>query len=187
MRVGSWLLALAVVALLACGPLPCHVASAWRPDLFVILVVYAALRTPPGLPAGRVAGADADTLAMCWMTGLAKDLLSSGPLGQYALLYLAAGAVIARMRPAVDARSAVSGAALAWAAAFATECVAAWAVGRDGGRLWPMPGAFRGVLSASLVTACVAWLSFRVLDRLLRRKRKASRLRASFDELGGAV
>jgi peptidoglycan/LPS O-acetylase OafA/YrhL len=50
-----------------------------------------------------------------------------------------------------------------------------------------MPGAFRGVLSASLVTACVAWLSFRVLDRLLRRKRKASRLRASFDELGGAV
>ena len=121
------------------------------------------------------------------MTGLAKDLLSSGPVGQYALLCLAAGAVIARMRPALDARSAATGAALAWAAAFATECVAAWAVGREGSRLWPLPGAFHGVLTASLVTACVAWPFFRGLDRLLRRKGKGSRLRPSYDEVGGAA
>jgi rod shape-determining protein MreD len=177
MRVGSWLLALAGVALLACGPLPRHVPPAWRPDLFVILVAFAALRAPPGR--------DADALALCWMTGLAKDLLSSGPVGQYALLYLAAGAVIGRMRLALDARSAASGAALAWAAAFTTECVAAWAAGRGGGRLWPMPGAFRGVLSASLVTACVAWPFFRCLDRLLRRKGKPRSLSASYDEVGG--
>jgi rod shape-determining protein MreD len=145
----------------------------------VILVGFAALHMPPGR--------DADALALCWMTGLSKDLLSSGPLGQYALLYLAAGAVIARMRPALDARSAVSGAALACAAAFMTECVAAWAGGREGGRLWPLPGAFRGVLSASLVTACVAWPFFRCLDRLLRRKGEAKRLRVSYDEVGGAA
>jgi rod shape-determining protein MreD len=177
MRVGSWLLALAVVALLACGPLPRHVSPVWRPDLFVILVAFAALRAPPGR--------DDDALALCWMTGLAKDLLSSGPVGEYALLYLAAGAVIGRMRPAVDVRSAATGAGLAWAAAFTTECVAAWAVGREGGRLWPMPGAFRGLLSASLVTACVAWPSFRCLDRLLRRKGKARSMRASYDEVEG--
>jgi len=179
MRVGSWLLALAVAALLACGPLPRHVSPAWRPDLFVILVAFAALRATPGR--------DADALALCWMTGLAKDLLSSGPVGQYALLYLAAGAVIARLRPALDARSAATGAAMAWAAAFTTECVAAWALGREGGRLWPMPGAFRGVLTASLVTACVAWLFFRCLDRLLRRKGHARSLRATYDEAGGAA
>jgi rod shape-determining protein MreD len=179
MRVGSWLLALVVVALFACGPLPRHISPAWRPDLFVILVAYAALRVPPGR--------DADALALCWLTGLAKDLLSAGPLGQYALLYLAAGALIGRMRPALDSRSALSGAALAWAAALTTECVAAWAAGREGGGLWPMAGAFRGVLTASLVTACVAWPSFRVFDRLLRRKGKTGRLKAVYDEVGGAA
>jgi rod shape-determining protein MreD len=179
MRVGSWLLVLAVVALLACGPLPRYIPPAWRPDLFVILVAFAALRVPPGR--------DADALALCWMTGLAKDLFSAGPVGQYALLYLAAGALIARMRPALDSRSAASGAAMAWAAALTTECIAAWAVGREGGRLWPMPGAFHGVLTATLITACVAWPFFRCLDRLLRRKGKAGRLKAVYDEVGGAA
>ena len=179
MRVGSWLLVLAVVALLACGPLPRLIPPGWRPDLFVILVAFAALRVPPERAA--------DALALCWMTGLAKDLLSSGPVGQYALLYLASGAAIARIRPAVGARSAAAGAALAWATAFATESVAAWALGREGGSLWPMPGAFRGVLSASLITACVAWPFFRCLDRLLRRKGKARSMRASYDEVEGAA
>jgi rod shape-determining protein MreD len=179
MRTGGWLLALAVGALLACGPLPRWAAPGWRPDLFLILTVYAALRAPPG----RAASA----LALCWMTGLAKDLLSAGPVGQYALLYLAAGAAIARVRPALGARSAAAGAALAWAAAFATESVAAWAVGRDSGRLWPSSGAFRGVLSASLVTACVAWPLFRCLDRLLFRKGKGRRFKMSYDEVGGAA
>lgn len=121
------------------------------------------------------------------MTGLAKDLLSSGPVGEYALLYLAAGAAISRIRPAWGARSAAAGAALAWAAAFATESVAAWALGREGGSLWPAPGAFRGVLGASLITACVAWPFFMSLDRLLRRKGRARSLRASYDEAGGAA
>jgi rod shape-determining protein MreD len=179
MRTGGWLLVLAVAALLACGPLPRWAASGWRPDLFVILAVFAVLRAPPG----RAAGA----LALCWMTGVAKDLLSAGPVGQYALLYLAAGTGIARVRPALGARSAAAGATLAWAAAFATESVAAWAIGRDGGRLWPAPGAFRGVLSASLVTACVAWPLFRCLDRLLLRKGKGRSLKMSYDEVGGAV
>ena len=177
MRVGSWLLALAVVALLACGPLPRHLPPGWRPDLFVILVVFVALRAP--------AERAAEALALCWMTGLAKDLLSSGPVGQYALLCLAAGAAIGRSRPAWGASSAAAGAALAWAAAFATESVAAWAIGRAGGSLWPMPGAFRGVLSASLVTACAAWPFFIGLDRLLRRKGSARSLRGSYDEVGG--
>jgi len=79
----SWLLTLMVVALLACGPLPRHVPPAWRPDLFVILVAFAALRAP--------AGRETDALVLCWLTGLAKDLLSAGPVGQYALLCLAAG------------------------------------------------------------------------------------------------
>ncbi len=167
------------MALLACGPLPRHVPPAWRPDLFLVLAVFAALRAQPGRGAGA--------LALCWSTGLAKDLLSSGPVGQYALLYLAAGAAIARLRPALDPRSAASGAALAWAAAFATECVAAWAAGRESGGLRPMPGAFRGVLSASLVTACVAWPFFRCLDRLLRRPGASRKLRPSYDEVGGAA
>jgi len=50
-----------------------------------------------------------------------------------------------------------------------------------------MAGAFRGVLSASLVTACVAWPFFRCLDRLLGQKGKARTLRVSYDEVGGAV
>jgi cell shape-determining protein MreD len=121
------------------------------------------------------------------MTGLAKDLLSAGPVGQYALLYLAAGAGIARARPALGARSAAAGAALVCAAAFMTESAAAWAIGREGGRLWPIPGAFRGVLSASLATACVAWPVFCCLDRLLRRRGRAMSLKASYDEVGGAA
>ena len=179
MRFGSWLLALAVAALLACGPLPRHIPPEWRPDLFVILVAFAALRAPPGH--------SAEALTLCWMTGLAKDLLSAGPLGQYALLYLAAGAAIARARPALGARSAAAGAALAWAAALLTEGVAAWAVGREGGRLWPMSGAFRGVLSASLITACVAWPCFRCLDRLLGRRGKARSMSMRYDELRGEM
>jgi rod shape-determining protein MreD len=179
MRSGSWLLALVIVALLACGPLPRYVPPGWRPDLFVILVAFVALRAQPGRAS--------EALALCWMTGLAKDLLSAGPVGQYALLYLAAGAALARVRPALGARSAAAGAALAWAAAFATETLASWAIGREGGRLWPAAGAFRGVLSASLLTACVAWACFRGLDRLLRRKGRATGLKASYDEVGGAV
>ena len=179
MRLGGWFLALTVVVLLACGPLPRYLPPGWRPDLFVILVTFVALRAEPGQAA--------DALTLCWMTGLAKDLLSAGPVGEYALLYLAAGAAFLRVRPALGARSAAAGAALAWAAALFTECVAAWAVGREGGRLWTMPGAFRGVLSASLVTACVAWPSFWCLDHLLRRGSRGRRLKAAYDEVEGAA
>ena len=40
MRLGRWFLALLAVALFACGPLPRHVPSPWRPDLFLILAAF---------------------------------------------------------------------------------------------------------------------------------------------------
>jgi rod shape-determining protein MreD len=179
MRTGSWLLALAIAALLACNLLPRCVPAGWRPDLFAVLVALVALRAEPGR--------GSDTLALCWMTGLAKDLLSAGPVGQYALLYLAAGVALGRVRPALGARSAMAGAALTWVGALATEGVAAWALGREGSRLWPAPGAFHGVVSASFATACLAWPCFLGLDHWLRRQGKARGLKVSYDEAGGAV
>jgi rod shape-determining protein MreD len=163
MRLGKWLLALLTAALLACVPLARHAPSPWRPDLFMILAAFAALRAE-----------GADALALCWMTGLAKDLLSAGPPGEYALLYLAAGAAMVRVRAWMGARAAPTAAALVWAAAAATECVAAWASARQG--LWAAPGAFGGVLSASLITACAALPLFPLLDRvrLFSRRLKSS-------------
>lgn len=153
MRFGSWLLALLAVALIATVPVPRDVPPLWRPDLFVILAVFAALR------------AEARTaLPLCWLTGLAQDLLSAGPPGQYALLYLAAGAAIVAGRAKLDSRSALTAVTLVSAVVAATECVAAWVSGREG--LWPAPGAFRGIAGASLVTACVALPAFHFLDRV---------------------
>jgi len=153
MRFGSWLLALLAIALLATVPVPRYAPPLWRPDFFVILAVFAALRAE-----GRTA------LPLCWLTGLAQDLLSAGPPGQYALLYLAAGAAMVRVRAMLDSRSALTTVTVVCAATVTTECVAAWVLGREG--LWPAPSAFHGIAGASLVTAFVAVPAFRLLDRI---------------------
>ena len=121
------------------------------------------------------------------MTGLAKDLLSAGPLGQYALLYLAAGAAIARMRPALDARSALTGAALAWAAAFAHRNASPR--GRSGAKAAAVARARRVPRRAErLARHRVRRLALLPLPGPPASPQgKARSLRASYDEVGGAA
>ena len=153
MRFGNWFLTLAATALLASVTIPRYTAEAWRPDLFAIMAIFVALR-----------GGTEEVLPLCWVTGLVKDLLSAGPLGQYALLYLLAGMAILHLRSFLNARMAAVHAGLAFSIAFLTESISAWAGAAFG--LWSPSGTLRGILTAAIVTACLAPLVIGTLDRM---------------------
>ena len=153
MRFGNWFLTLAATALLASVAIPRYTSEAWRPDLFAIMAIFVALR-----------GGVEEALPLCWVTGLVKDLLSAGPLGQYALLYLLAGMAVLHLRSFLNPRVAAVHAALTFSVAFLTESISAWAGAAAG--LWPAPETFRGILTASMVTACLAPLMIGTLDRM---------------------
>ena len=159
MRAGRWLMALAGVSLLGSVALPRWLPEAARPDLFIILVLFPALWIEPRL-----------ALPFCWLTGLARDLLSAGPLGEYALIYLLAGLALLPVRRFAGPRQPLANVGLGFLAAFATG----WAsVGMNW--LWaglsPAPGAARTLALSSLVTAAVTPFCLALLDRLKPRRR----------------
>ena len=148
------LLVLIVVSLTGSAVLPPLLPAAVRPDCFVILMVFLAVR------ASR-----REALVLCWFTGLARDLLSSGRLGGYALLYLVAALAIGRIRSEARSRPAVSYAPYAFAATFITGAAGSLAGGLHSGV--PLGWAGWGVLATvSLATALVMAPSAWALDRL---------------------
>lgn len=164
MRTFPWLIVLLLFALLATTVLPRHLRAEVRPDLFLVLAVFIL---------ARVEGPEA--LALCWGTGLAKDLLSAGPLGLYALLYLVAGLACARLRGAFNTRQVPVYTALAFVGALATEAAAAGVLFLSGPRTGPESfrdglatalGAGPSIGSMAFVTALVAPVAVRLLDAL---------------------
>ena len=159
MKWGNWSLVLIMFCLLGSVALPRYVPGAIRPDCLIILMVFVAVRAR-----GKRA------LGVCWTLGLVRDMLSGGPLGGYALLYLIAGLAVLRVRATVNLRPVPAQAPVGFLAALAIE-LAYLAIGSFRSGIWPPAGAVRVLFTASLATgvliAACAWL----LDRLLIRKR----------------
>ena len=147
MRRLTWALLLAACLLAQAGPLARHLPPEVRPDPVLLLAIFAAARAEP-----------AEALGFCWAAGLARDLLSAGPLGQYALLYLAVGMGMAQLRKLIDARLAIVQAASAFLAYSFVEgmglAITALALGNR--EIVSNAGA---LISGALVTAAVAPLA----------------------------
>jgi len=105
MRWAIWAPLLVAALLAQAGPLARHLPPELRPDPVLLLALFAAARAEP-----------AEALGFCWLAGLGRDLLSAGPLGEYALLYLAAGLGVTQLRRLLDARLPVVQAASAFLA-----------------------------------------------------------------------
>jgi rod shape-determining protein MreD len=175
MRTGLLLLTLLVVILLATVPEPRYISRPWQPDFFAILVVFISLR------------ADARrALPLCWLAGLSKDLFSAGQLGQFAMLYLVSGLLIAQFRQARGWSVLSIGPLLTFVTVLVTESVAAWSAAHDG--LLPIRGAFSGLAGQGLMTALTAWPVLLIFDSYLRPKSR-KRLAANWqpaEATGGA-
>jgi len=156
MRLGKWFLLLLLFSLLGSVIIPRYVPESFRPDFFVMLTVFLALQAPRH-----------ELLQLCWCTGLAKDLLCGGPLGGYALLCLATGAVVMRFRFSSYARLLLGQIVLGFLAGFLAELayVAVWSLHA---LEWPPAGTVGVLLSASLVTGILTPGCLRLLDRLRR-------------------
>ena len=150
MKWHKWFLIFIAVCLLGSVAVPRYLPGALRPDFFVVVMVFAAVRAPAG-----------QAIGLCWLAGLGKDLFSGASLGVYALLYLLAGLAIIRFRSAANTRLAVTRAAIGFLATLAIESVylgvAAFRVGE-----WPTAGTAGVLVTASLVTgvstAACSWL-----------------------------
>jgi len=152
-RLHNWALVFIVFALAATVVLPRYVTGQMRPDAFIIMIVFISVRAP-----------HKQALALCWATGLARDIISGGPLGAYALIYLASGFVIMRARTTTNLSMAPTRAVVGFFAAFLAEWLHAAATGRSTG-LWPTAGATNLLLTASLMTGiCTAFCAW-ILDR----------------------
>lgn len=154
MRLGKWLVLLALFSLLGSVVVPRYVPDSFRPDFFIMSVLFLALQAPRH-----------ELLQLCWCTGFAKDLLSGGPLGTYALLYLVAGAVVMRLRFSPFVRLIVGRIALGALAFFLTE-IASIGVVALRAHVLPSAGAVGILVSASLVTGVVTPVCLGLLDRL---------------------
>lgn len=147
------LLALPIPALL-----PRALPPGWRPDCFAFLFLLAALcsRSEEALP-------------LVWGVGLAKDLLSAGPLGQYALMYMAAGYVLLRVRDVLTVRTIPVRAALAFLMVLLTESISTLL----NAGFHPRPIEMQQVLLGAVVTAVLAPLILRYLERAALPPRRA--------------
>ena len=156
MRLGNWLLLLVIAALLSTAVFPIAARPMFRPDLFAVLVVFVTPRARRD-----------EVLQLCWLTGLLKDIISGGPLGATALLYLVMGLALVKARRIMNLRAAMPQVLSGFALAFATEAVllAPAALGANRALLF---GALKTLLSVSLITGVVTPLVIWFLDRLER-------------------
>lgn len=156
MRTSGFLFLLVVFSVVASVVLPPYVTDILRPDVFVILMVFLALRVPRRR-----------ALSLCWFTGLARDLVSSGPLGGSALLYLIAAWLVLRLRSETESRPVLSYVPYAFVISFAVGLV--WLVtGALSSGVHPAMGNLYVLLMSSLATAAVMPLCAWVLDRSSR-------------------
>ena len=153
MKLHNWALVFIVFALAATVALPRYVSGPVRPDCFIVMIVFLSVRAPRR-----------QALALCWATGLARDIVSGGPLGAYALIYLASGLIIVRARAMTNLNMAPTRAAVGFFAAFLAEWIHAAATGRSAGP-WPTAGTTNLLLTASLITGICTALCAWILDR----------------------
>ncbi len=151
MRPANWLIVLVGISVFASVVVPRYMPAPLRPDLFVVLTVFIAMR----------ARAE-EAVAFCWFTGLASDLLSSGPVGGGALTHMAVALVILKLRSLIDVRMALTqvvfgliAGLLAGAAHFGGAVLAGGNVSASGGVL----------LGSSLATGLIIPLSVVGLKR----------------------
>jgi rod shape-determining protein MreD len=154
MRSLNWAILLIVAAALAWTALPRYVGGGLRPDLLLILVVFTALSAPPE-----------DALAFSWFAGFVKDLLTVGPLGEYALLYLLLAAALLRVKTMFDTRVALSRLVIGAAAHFLCEGTYAVTEGLRTG-FWPDAATRNLLLGSAVVTGALTPLLCRPLDRI---------------------
>ncbi|GEM_PF-2191778 len=144
MRWATWALLLAAALLAQAGPLARHLPPEVRPDPVLLLALFAAARAEP-----------AEALGFCWLAGLGRDLFSAGPFGEYALLYLAAGAGMIQIRRLLEPRLPVVQAASAFLAYSFIEgiCLGTTLLASGNRHLASQAGA---LISGALVTAAAA-------------------------------
>ena len=154
MRLSGLMILLAAAILAASILLPRYAPGWMGVDVFAFLLVFLAIRAPTE-----------ETLPLCWFTGLVRDLLSGGPLGGYALLYLLAGVVLLRVRAATDTRMFLTRAALVFSVALVTDAV--WLAKSQGVlAFWRVAGlSLRMALMTGAMAPVVLWL----LDRFAKR------------------
>ena len=157
MKLANWFTALLVFALLGSVAIPRYVPEPFRPDLFVIMTLFAAICAPRD-----------EALPLCWLTGLAKDLVSDGPLGAYAVLHLAAGFAILRARDTTNTRLIIAQALLGFLAALGTESLH-FSIASARARLYPTSGDLRTLAMTSLLTALLAPICVSALRRFTAR------------------
>lgn len=162
MRIWRFMAALLMLALLASTLVPKYLEGLPRPDFFALMLLYAAARAE-----------SEDLLPLCWGVGLFKDILSAGPLGLYALVYLGAGFLIARTRATLDMKVALTQTGMAFALAWTTEFICAWALA---GTLIPPWYLVEPLFFNAILTAALAPLLFALLDRRLIRRRTIVRV-----------
>ena len=165
MRLGKLGAVFLGVSLLASVVLPRYLPAALRPDLFVILTVFLAMRAPRE-----------EALPLCWCTGLVSDLLSCGPLGVYALLHMTVALAILRTRASVDPRLAVTYAMFGFLASLMTGAANLGVISLHAER-WPRGAMLGVVLTSSLVTGGLAPFCVWALARLGGWPRTARRYR----------
>lgn len=100
----------------------------------------------------------------CWTLGFLKDLASPTPLGLFALLFLAAGWAIARMRQVLFREHPLTQAGVAFACAAAVVLVDALAAAVSAGRL-PWDFVLARAFSAALFAAAAAPVVIYVVTR----------------------
>ncbi len=157
MRRINWFLLLFAAALLTWTALPRYLPEGLRPDLILIVVLFTALSAPPE-----------DALPLSWVAGLVKDVLTTGPLGQYALLYLLLAALLLRLKPLFDTRAALARVLIGAAAHLACEGAGLLIEGMRAG-VWPDAAARNLLLLSALVTGILTPLLSRPLDRIAGR------------------
>jgi len=153
MRRGSWLLILLLFCLVGPVAVPRYVPGFLRPDCFIIMLVLVAVHAP-----------DKQALGLCWLSGFARDLMSGGALGAYALLYLVAGFAIVRLRSTTNLRPFLVQAATGFLAAFGIELVY-FTVAFLRSSAWPAADIVRILFTASLATGILAAVCSRLLER----------------------
>ena len=152
MRLFRWFIVLLLAALAGSTLLPRWLPPEMRPDMFLMMALFAAMRAERH-----------EAPALAWAAGLAKDLLSAGPLGEYALLYLLLGVLVLWLRGFMDTYVPLTQAILGGAAFALTEgayglllCLA-----RSGSL---QTGTAAMLLTASIVNAIAAVLFMRLMD-----------------------
>jgi len=154
MRLLRWLLLALGACLLQSVVAPRYLPGPFRPELLLLMAAFVAMRGP-----------DDEALPVCWLLGLLRDVLSCGPLGAYALMYLLIGLLLPRLRASLNPRSLVTHGLLGFAACLVVETLYLVA---DSVRLGiaPPAAAAGALFITSLATGCLTPISFHVLERM---------------------